>query len=80
MYKLLSGLSVVEASSFFASPTAGLYLAQIGAEVIRVDQVGGGPDSRRWPRGPGGSSLYWENLNRAKKSVALDLSRPKAAS
>ena len=76
MYQLLSGLSIVEASSFVASPTAGLYLAQLGAEVIRVDQIGGGPDFRRWPQAPNGTSLYWENLNRAKKSVALDLSRP----
>lgn len=76
MYPLLNGLSVVEASSFVASPTAGLYLAQLGAEVIRVDQIGGGPDFRRWPQAPNGASLYWENLNRAKKSVALDLSKP----
>jgi len=76
VYQLLSGLSIVEASSFVASPTAGLYLAQLGAEVIRVDQIGGGPDFRRWPQSPNGASLYWENLNRAKKSVALDISRP----
>jgi 2-methylfumaryl-CoA isomerase len=76
MYNLLNGLSVIEASSFVASPTAGLYCAQFGAEVIRVDQIGGGPDFRRWPVTAGNDSLYWENLNRAKKSVALDLSRP----
>lgn len=76
MYQLLSGLSVIEASSFVASPTAGLYCAQFGAEVIRVDQVGGGPDFRRWPVTAGNDSLYWENLNRAKKSVAVDLGRP----
>ncbi len=75
MYQILSGLRVIEASSFVASPTAGLYLAQMGAEVIRVDQIGGGPDYRRWPKTPDGASLYWENLNRAKKSVALDLAR-----
>ena len=73
MYNLLSGLSVIEASSFVASPTAGLYLAQMGAEVIRVDQIGGGPDFHRWPVTETNDSLYWENLNRAKKSVALDL-------
>jgi 2-methylfumaryl-CoA isomerase len=76
MYDLLSGLSVIEASSFVASPTAGLYCAQMGAEVIRVDQAGGGPDYRRWPVTTENNSLYWENLNRAKKSVALDLGRP----
>lgn len=76
MYDLLGGLSVIEASSFVASPTAGLYCAQMGAEVIRVDQIGGGPDFHRWPVTAGNGSLYWENLNRAKKSVALDLGRP----
>ncbi|QKR99346.1 carnitine dehydratase [Sphingomonas sp. CL5.1] len=76
MYDLLSGLSVIEASSFVASPTAGLYCAQMGAEVIRVDQIGGGPDFHRWPVTANSDSLYWENLNRAKKSVALDLARP----
>ncbi len=76
MYPLLSGLSIIEASSFVASPTAGLYLAQMGAQVIRVDQIGGGPDYNRWPKTEEGRSLYWENLNRAKKSVALDLSHP----
>ncbi len=73
MYPLLTGLSVIEASSFVASPTCGLYLAQMGAEVIRVDQIGGGPDFHRWPITPEGNSLYWENLNRSKRSLALDL-------
>jgi 2-methylfumaryl-CoA isomerase len=48
----------------------------MGAEVIRVDQIGGGPDFRRWPVTQANDSLYWENLNRAKKSVALDLGSP----
>ena len=76
MYDLLNGLSIIEASSFVASPSAGLYCAQMGAEVIRVDQIGGGPDFRRWPVTEANDSLYWENLNRAKKSVALDLGMP----
>jgi 2-methylfumaryl-CoA isomerase len=73
-YKLLKTLRVVEASSFVASPTAGLYLAQMGAEIIRIDQIGGGPDFNRWPRVAGGASLYWEGLNKSKKSIAIDLS------
>jgi 2-methylfumaryl-CoA isomerase len=48
----------------------------MGAEVIRIDTVGGGPDFRRWPLAESGGSLYWEGLNKAKKSVAIDLSRP----
>lgn len=73
MYSLLSGLSIVEASSFVASPTAGLYCAQFGAEVIRVDHKQGGLDYKRYLLTREGRSLSWENLNRAKKSVALDL-------
>ena len=76
MYDLLKGLRVVDISAFVAGPTCGLYLAQMGAEVIRVDTIGGGPDFRRWPLSDNGSSLYWEALNKAKKSVAIDLSRP----
>jgi 2-methylfumaryl-CoA isomerase len=59
-----------------AGPTCGLYLAQMGADVIRVDTLGGGPDFRRWPLADNGASLYWESLNKSKKSVAIDLARP----
>ncbi|MDO8801112.1 CoA transferase [Phenylobacterium sp.] len=76
MYDLLKGLRVVEGSAFVAGPTCGLYLAQMGAQVIRFDNIGGGPDFRRWPLSPGGDSLYWEGLNKGKMSVALDLARP----
>ncbi|MEX0341744.1 MAG: CoA transferase [Erythrobacter sp.] len=73
MYQLLNDLSIIEASSFVASPTAGLYCAQMGAEVIRVDHKAGGLDYDRYMLTKEGRSLSWENLNRAKKSVALDL-------
>lgn len=73
MYDLLSGLSIVEVSSFVASPTAGLYCAQMGAEVIRIDHKAGGLDYDRYLLTAERRSLSWENLNRAKKSVALDL-------
>jgi 2-methylfumaryl-CoA isomerase len=73
MYKLLSDLSIIEVSSFVASPTAGLYCAQMGAEVIRIDHTAGGLDYQRYMLTKEGRSLSWENLNRAKKSVALDL-------
>jgi len=76
MYGLLHGLTVIEGAAFIAGPSCGLHLAQMGATVIRFDQIGGGPDSRRWPLGPKGQSLYWEGLNKGKKSIALDLARP----
>jgi 2-methylfumaryl-CoA isomerase len=76
MYDLLKGLRVVEGAAFVAGPSCALYLAQMGAEVIRFDAIGGGPDFRRWPLNARGDSLYWEGLNKAKKSIAIDLARP----
>lgn len=75
MFDLLNDLRVVELSSFVAVPSAGMHLAQMGAEVLRIDAIGGGPDFRRWPLAPSGESLYWEGLNKGKKSIAIDLSR-----
>lgn len=75
MYQLLTGLRIVEGASFIAAPSCGLHLSQLGAEVIRFDMIGGGPDFHRWPRAKGGASLYWEGLNKGKKSIAIDLSR-----
>lgn len=76
MYPLLSDLRVVECASFIAGPSCALHLHQLGAEVIRIDPIGGGPDFKRWPVTPEGSSLYWEGLNKGKRSVAIDLSKP----
>lgn len=73
MYQILKGLRVIEASSFIASPSAGLYLAQLGAEVIRVDTMGGGPDYNRWPKNNDGVSFYWEGLNKGKKSITVNI-------
>ena len=71
--KLLRGLRVIEFSAFVAAPSAGLALAQLGAEVIRVDPPGGNIDIDRAPLNAQGRSLYWASLNRGKRSVALDL-------
>jgi len=77
MYDLLKGLRVVEGAAFVAGPSCGLYLAQMGAEVIRFDQIGGGPDFNRWPLAKeNGKSLYWEGFNKAKKSIAINLGSP----
>jgi 2-methylfumaryl-CoA isomerase len=69
----LRGLQVVECASYVAGPTGGLTLAQLGAEVTRIDPVGGGHDHLRWPVGPSGESYYWASLNQGKRSVAVDL-------
>src|SRR5690606_40070584 len=73
MYDLLKGMTVVEGAAFVAAPSCGLYLSQMGADVIRFDSIGGGPDYRRWPVNQDGASLYWEGLNKGKRSVAIDL-------
>lgn len=72
----LAGLRIVELSSFVATPLCGLALAQLGAEVIRVEPLGGAPDRGRWPLSEQGTSLYWTGLNRGKKAVEVDLSQP----
>lgn len=72
----LAGLRVVECATFVAGPSGGMALAQLGADVIRVDPIGGGPDHRRWPVAPAGGSLYWNGLNKGKRSVTVDLSAP----
>ncbi|MGZ5390823.1 MAG: CoA transferase [Mycobacterium sp.] len=69
----LAGVRIVEISSFVAVPLAGMTLAQMGAEVIRVDPIGGAADYRRWPLTDDGESIYWAGLNKGKRSVAADM-------
>lgn len=76
MYDLLKGMTIVEGSAFVAGPSCALYFAQMGAKVIRFDQIGGGPDAKRWPLGPEDESLYWEGLNKGKRSIAIDFKNP----
>ncbi|MBG9388043.1 CoA transferase [Caenimonas aquaedulcis] len=71
---VLSGMRVVEAAAFVAAPLGGMTLAQMGADVIRIDTLGGGLDYRRWPVTDDDTSLFWTGLNKSKRSVALDLS------
>lgn len=63
---------MVEISAFVAAPLGGATLARMGAEVTRVDPLGGNIDAHRWPVHEG-RSLYWAGLNRGKRSVTLDL-------
>ncbi|OBK72398.1 CoA transferase [Mycobacterium sp. 1274761.0] len=72
----LAGVRIVEISSFVAVPLAGMTLGQLGAEVVRVDPVGGAADYHRWPITAGGTSIYWAGLNKGKRSVAADIRSP----
>ena len=73
---LLAGLRVVEASAFVAAPLGGMTLAQLGADVIRIDPLDGGLDFHRWPVTGDDVSLFWCGLNKGKRSVAIDLASP----
>lgn len=76
MVGVLEGMRVVEAAAFVAAPLGGMTLAQMGADVIRIDPIAGGLDYRRWPVTADDTSLFWCGLNKAKRSVALDLASP----
>ncbi|MBF0110939.1 MAG: CoA transferase [Magnetococcales bacterium] len=78
MFKVLQGLRIIEASAFVAAPLGGMTLSQMGADVIRFDPLTGGMDSRRWPITTEGKSLYWAGLNKGKRSLAIDSSKPRA--
>lgn len=72
----LRGLRVVEGSAFVAAPLGGMTLAQMGADVIRVDTIGGGLDYHRWPVNEAGNSFFWAGLNKGKRSVVADMRSP----
>jgi len=73
---ILDGMRVVEGSAFVAAPLGGMTLAQLGADVIRFDPIGGGLDRTRWPVTDDGSSLFWAGLNKGKRSIQIDLGSP----
>jgi 2-methylfumaryl-CoA isomerase len=74
---ILAGMRVVEGSAFVAAPLGGMTLAQLGADVIRFDQIGGGLDAHRWPITREGRSLFWAGMNKGKRSFAADLRSPR---
>ncbi|MGI8428150.1 MAG: CoA transferase [Solirubrobacteraceae bacterium] len=76
MTGILDGLRVIEGSAFVAAPLGGMTLAQLGAEVIRFDPIGGGLDRHRWPVTADGKSLFWAGLNKGKRSIQIDLRSP----
>ncbi len=70
---ILEGLRLIEGSAFVAAPLGGMTLAQLGADVIRFDQLGGGLDYQRWPLAADGQSLFWAGLNKGKRSFQVDI-------
>ena len=72
----LQGVRVLELGSFIAGPFAGQLLADLGADVIKVEAPGEGDAMRRWGRMVDGRSIWWSSLARNKRLVAVDLRRP----
>jgi 2-methylfumaryl-CoA isomerase len=72
MNGILDGMRVVEGSAYVAAPLGGMTLAQLGADVIRFDPIGGGLDRTRWPVNDEGVSLFWAGLNKGKRSIQVD--------
>ncbi len=77
MSGVLDGMRVVEGSAFVAAPLGGMTLAQLGADVIRFDPIGGGLDYGRWPVTADGRSLFWAGMNKGKRSIQVDLRSPR---
>ena len=73
----LAGRRVLDLSRVLAGPWSTMILADLGAEVIKVENPKGGDDTRHWgPPYAGGEAAYYLCANRNKKSIAVDLSRP----
>ena len=66
-------MRVIEGSAFIAAPLGGMTLAQLGADVIRFDNIGGGIDAKRSPLTKSGTSIYWAGWNKGKRSIMIDL-------
>ena len=70
----LTGLRVIELAHIMAGPVCGLMLADMGADVVKVEKIGSGDDSRRFlPPAIEGESAAFMMMNRNKRGIALDL-------
>ena len=82
----LKGIRVIELARILAGPWAGQLLADLGADVVKVENPDGGDDTRKWGPpfvtghdGENLSAAYYHSCNRGKRSIALDFSKPEGA-
>ena len=77
--KPLEGIRILDFSRVLAGPFATQILAELGAEVTKIERPRGGDESRSFePKLPHGESAYFFTFNRAKRSVTLNLKKPRA--
>ncbi|PWU21745.1 MAG: formyl-CoA transferase, partial [Candidatus Rokuibacteriota bacterium] len=74
----LAGVRVIDFTRILAGPFAAMFLGDMGAEVIKVEEPGKGDDTRGWPPFAGGEATYFLSVNRSKKSLTLNLKAPEA--
>src|SRR5205807_4850758 len=76
----LAGVRVLDLSRVLAGPYCTMVLADLGADVIKVERPGAGDETRSWgPPFAGGEAAYFLSVNRGKRSLALDLADPRGA-
>ena len=75
---VLDGFHVLDLTQFIAGPTATRFLAQMGAEVIKLEIAPTGDRARLLPLLKDGRSSHYDHHNRGKKSLSLDMSKPQA--
>ena len=72
----LEGIRVIEIGHSIAAPYAALVLAELGAEVIKVERPGAGDDCRTWGAPVDGAAPTFHAMNRLKRSVTVDMKAP----
>ncbi|HAF20104.1 MAG TPA: CoA transferase [Chloroflexi bacterium] len=77
--QVLSGKRVVDIATLAAGPWIACYLGEFGADVIKVEQPGIGDHQRRWGSKKDGEPIFWKSIARNKRSITLDLRKPRGA-
>ena len=72
----LAGVRVIDFTRILAGPFGAMFLGDMGAEVIKVEEPGKGDDTRGWPPFAGGEATYFLSVNRSKKSLTLNMKAP----
>ena len=75
----LAGVRVLDIATMAAAPWAAGYLAEFGADVVKVEMPVVGDHQRRWGTPKNGEGLFWKSMGRNKRSITLNLSRPVGA-